>query len=170
MIRLIAFLGNPGKEYERTRHNAGWLVADELSFASELVWKEKFKGIVASRGGLILLRPRAFMNRSGESVGPCASFYRVAPEELLVVHDDIELSFGRFELRKGGGLGGHNGLKDIVRVLGTREFERLRIGISRPQHGAPARHVLSRFSPDEEAMLSELLTKAARLLESRMQG
>lgn len=146
------------------------MVAEELSFTRELVWKEKFKGMVASRGGVVFLKPGAFMNRSGESVGPCASYYRVAPSELLVVHDDMELSFGRVELRTGGGLGGHNGLKDIVRVLGTREFERLRFGISRPPRGAPAQHVLSRFSPEEEAELPALLTEAARLLETRLRA
>jgi PTH1 family peptidyl-tRNA hydrolase len=168
LIRLIVFLGNPGKEHERTRHNVRWMVADSLSFAHELAWKEKFKGLFATHRGATYLKPTTFMNRSGESVVACTAFYRIGPEELLVVHDDMELAFERVELRHGGGLGGHKGLKDIVRVLGTKDFERLRFGISRPARGTPSEHVLGRFSPDEEAVLPDLLRTGARLIEDRV--
>lgn len=168
MIRLVVFLGNPGREYERTRHNIGWMVAGALPFASELAWREKFKGLTASRAGTSFLKPTTFMNRSGESVGACASFFHVPPAEILVVHDDMERPFGCIELRTGGGLGGHNGLKDIVRVLGTRDFVHLRCGISRPARGNPSSHVLSRFSPEEEAELPGVLSEAAALLEEQL--
>jgi len=168
LVRLVVFLGNPGREHERTRHNVGWMIADGLSFAGELVWKEKFKGMVANRAGTTYLKPLTYMNRSGESVVACSTFYRIAFEELLVVHDDMELAFERVEVRKGGGLGGHNGLKDVVRALGSREFERLRFGISRPARGTPTDHVLGRFAPDEETFLPVLLAKAARLVEERV--
>jgi PTH1 family peptidyl-tRNA hydrolase len=144
------------------------MVAESLSFSVELAWKEKFKGTVAAYSGTTLLKPMTYMNRSGESVIACARFYRIPPEELLVVHDDMELAFGKVELRTGGGLGGHNGLKDIVRVFGTKEFGRLRFGISRPSRGTPSDHVLGRFSRDEESTLPELLSKAAVLLEDRL--
>jgi PTH1 family peptidyl-tRNA hydrolase len=141
------------------------MIADTLSFAGELVWKEKFKGMVATRAGTTFLKPLTYMNRSGESVVACTSFFRVGAEELLVVHDDMELAFERVEIRQGGGLGGHNGLKDVVRALGNREFVRLRFGISRPARGTPTDHVLGRFSPDEETFLPVLLLQAARLIE-----
>ncbi len=146
------------------------MVAESLSFRSRLAWKEKFKGFVAVNGGTAFLKPTTFMNRCGESVGTCASFYRVEPGELLVVHDDMELEFSKIELRTGGGLAGHNGLKDIVRVLGTKEFERLRFGISRPARGSPAQYVLARFSRDEEPILTDLTARAAALVESRIRS
>lgn len=167
---MVVFLGNPGRQYERTRHNAGWLVADALSFSSRLAWKEKFKGLVALYEGVAFLKPTTFMNRCGESVGACAAFYRVEPGQLLVVHDDLEIDFGRVELRSGGGLAGHNGLRDIVRVIGTRDFERLRFGISRPPHGKVSQYVLSRFSREEEPLVADLAAKAALLVESRTRG
>ena len=168
MVKLVVFLGNPGREYERTRHNAGWMVAESLSFFARLFWKKKFKGMVAAYSGAAFLKPTTYMNRSGESVIACARFYRIPPEELLVVHDDMEFAFGKVELRTGGGLAGHKGLKDIVRVFGTNEFERLRFGISRPSHNTPSAHVLGGFSPDEETILPGLLSKAADLLEGRL--
>ena len=168
MIRLVVFLGNPGKEYERTRHNIGWMVADALPFASGLSWREKFKGLTASRLGTTFLKPTTFMNRSGESVAACASFFHIRAEEILVVHDDMERPFGRIELRLGGGLGGHNGLKDIVRTLGTPDFVHLRCGISRPARGTPSSHVLGRFAPEEEAELPGILERAAALLEKQL--
>lgn len=166
MIRLVVFLGNPGREYEKTRHNVGWMVADSLSFS--LAWREKFKGLLAERSGVRFLKPATFMNRSGESVIACASFFRIAAPEILVVHDDLELTFERVDLRDGGGLAGHNGLKDIARVLATRDFGRLRVGISRPKRGNPSGYVLSRFSPEEEALLPGVLSHAAGLLEERL--
>lgn len=170
MIRLVAFLGNPGRAYERTRHNVGWMVAEALPFAGQLEWKEKFKGLLAAYGSVRLLKPLFYMNRSGESVGACASYYRITPAELLVVHDDMQLDFGEIETRSGGGLAGHNGLKDIARVLSTRDFERLRFGVSRPGRQAPARYVLERFSPHEEGLLPQLLDRAAALIERRLQS
>ena len=166
MVRLAVFLGNPGGDYARTRHNAGWMVCEALSFADSLVWQRKFSGMVASTGSLILLKPETLMNRSGESVGACARYFRLGVEDLIVVHDDIELPFGEVVVKSGGGLGGHRGLRDIVRVLGSGDFYRLRIGVSRPPHGEVASYVLSRFSKEEEADIPALLAKAARELES----
>jgi PTH1 family peptidyl-tRNA hydrolase len=169
MIRLAVFLGNPGREYERTRHNLAWLTADALSFTPDLVWQKKFKGETAQHrtaaGIVYLLKPATFMNVSGESVLPAARFYKIAPEELLVVHDDIELPFGEAAFRKGGGLAGHNGLRSISKVLGTPEFYRFRLGVSRPARGSVSAHVLGRFSPEEEISLPPYLEAAAKFLE-----
>jgi len=169
MIRIIALLGNPGREYAATRHNAAWLLADRLSFSGSLSWQEKFKGLYASfRDGeriLYLLKPETFMNLSGEAVQKLLAFFKIGTEELLVVHDEIELPFGTVGMRLGGGLGGHNGLRSVASALGTRDFYRFRIGVSRPKHGDVASYVLSRFSPEEEPVLDEYLRRAASIVE-----
>jgi len=133
--RLIVGLGNPGAEYEATRHNVGfWLVdqfADKLK--ATLAPQGKFFGRTARAGDLWLLQPTTFMNRSGQSVAALANFYKIAPDEILVIHDDLDLSPGGIRLKQGGGNGGHNGLKDIQARLGTPDFWRLRLGIGHPR-------------------------------------
>ena len=133
--RLIVGLGSPGAEYEATRHNVGfWLVdqfADKLK--ATLAPQGKFFGRTARAGDLWLLQPTTFMNRSGQSVAALANFYKIAPDEILVVHDDLDLSPGGIRLKQGGGNGGHNGLKDIQARLGTPDFWRLRLGIGHPR-------------------------------------
>ena len=139
---LVAGLGNPGREYERTRHNLGWLVLDELARRHGGSWRSKFSGSLAEvRLGdlrLGLLKPETYMNDSGTSVGAAARFFKVEPEHLLVVHDDVDLEPGRLQARAGGGLAGHNGLRSLAQHLGSQEFERLRIGVGRPGRGDPA--------------------------------
>jgi peptidyl-tRNA hydrolase, PTH1 family len=162
--RLVVFLGNTGERYRLTRHNAGWIAAESLSFADALVWRQKFKGRYATHGGRVFLLPETLMNRSGDSVAPCMSFYRIAASELVVVHDDVEIAFGRVERKRGGGMAGHNGLRDIVRVAGA-DFFRIRIGIGRPPRGDMSSFVLSRFSPEEEAELPPIMQRAAALVE-----
>lgn len=168
MMKLIAFLGNPGREYERSRHNIGWMVADLLTDRYGLSWQEKFSGklalLAAQRCKVSLLKPATFMNRSGMSVSRALSFFSVDPDECTVVHDDLELAFGRVDLKHGGGTGGHNGLKSISQELGTNEFGRLRIGIGRPARGSVSSYVLGRFSSEEEAELPEILERAAAVL------
>lgn len=168
MTRIIAFLGNPGREYERSRHNAGWMVADLLTERYALSWQEKFSGrlaLLTTAGRKVrLLKPAAFMNRSGISVSRALSYFSIDPKECVVVHDDLELAFGRVVFKKGGGTGGHNGLKSIIGQLGTKDFGRLRIGIGRPSRGSVSSYVLSRFSAEEEAELPGILEAAADLL------
>ncbi len=137
-IRLIAGLGNPGREYETTRHNAGFWWVDEFARLQNLSFKNetRFHGLTA-RGQLhgheiLLLKPQAFMNASGRAVGALARFHKIAPAEILVVHDDLDLQPGAARLKQGGGHGGHNGLKDIIAHLGSRDFWRLRLGIGHP--------------------------------------
>ena len=169
MIRLITFLGNPGSQYEQTRHNIGWKIADALLPISNIQWQNKFKGLYGqkniNREKLYLLKPQTFMNKSGESVQALMHFFKLSPQELLVVHDDIELDFGFVEFKKGGGLAGHNGLRSIASVLGTRDFYRFRVGVSRPHHENVSSYVLSKFSLDEQIVLPILLEKAADALE-----
>jgi PTH1 family peptidyl-tRNA hydrolase len=168
---LVAGLGNPGREYERTRHNAGWLVLDELARRHGGSWKSKFSGSLGEvrldDARLALLKPETYMNDSGRSVGAAARFYKVEPEQLLVVHDDVDLEHGRVQARRGGGLAGHNGLKSLAQHLGSQEFLRLRIGVGRPGRGDPrpvADWVLSPFSPEDDA--EALVARGADAVEA----
>jgi len=168
---LVAGLGNPGREYERTRHNLGWLVLDELARRHGGSWRSKFSGSFADvRLGdlrLGLLKPETYMNESGRAVGEAARFYKVEPKGLLVVHDDVDLEPGRLQARAGGGLAGHNGLRSLAQHLGSQEFERLRIGVGRPGRGDPrsvSDWVLSGFAPEDD--LEALVAKSADAVET----
>jgi peptidyl-tRNA hydrolase, PTH1 family len=167
MIRAIIFLGNPGPEYAITRHNAAWCLLDTLPEAQG-TWQRKFHGLhmqVAMAGATrSLLKPLTFMNRSGDSVGALVAFYRFDPESILVVHDDVEMNFGCIGWKRGGGLGGHNGLKSITATLQTSDYFRLRIGVSRPSVGTVSSHVLGRFSDGEQARLPEVWRRAGDVL------
>jgi len=168
---LVAGLGNPGREYERTRHNVGWLVLDELARRHEGSWRSKFSGSLAEvRLGdarLALLKPETYMNESGRSVAAAARFFKVPVESLLVVHDDVDLEPGRLQARRGGGLAGHNGLRSLAQHLGSQDFLRLRIGVGRPGRGDPRPvkdWVLSPFAPEEDA--DALIARAADAVET----
>ncbi|MCL2075809.1 MAG: aminoacyl-tRNA hydrolase [Betaproteobacteria bacterium] len=133
--RLIVGLGNPGAEYEATRHNAGFRFLDRLAQKLGIVFapQGRFYGALARQGELWLLQPMTFMNRSGQAVGAFVNFYKIAPQAILVVHDDLDLQPGGIRVKKGGGNGGHNGLKDIQAALATPDFWRLRLGIGHPR-------------------------------------
>jgi peptidyl-tRNA hydrolase, PTH1 family len=168
---LVVGLGNPGREYERTRHNIGWRVADELARRHDGSFRSKFSGQIAEvRVGerkLALLKPETYMNVSGQSVAAASRFFKVAPEALLVVHDDVDLEPGRLQIRLGGGLAGHNGLRSISSTVGTQEFLRLRIGVGRPGRGdrrPVADYVLSEFEPEID--VGALVARAADAVET----
>jgi PTH1 family peptidyl-tRNA hydrolase len=168
---LVAGLGNPGREYAATRHNVGFMVADELARRLGGSWRAKFSGDLAEvrMDGLrlALLKPQTFMNESGRSVGAAARFFKVEPDDLLVVHDEVDLEPGRLQARLGGGLAGHNGLRSVAQHLGTPEFGRLRIGVGRPERGDPrpvADFVLSEFSPELD--VDSLVARAADAVET----
>jgi len=168
---LVAGLGNPGREYERTRHNVGWLVLDELARRHGGSWRSKFSGSLAEiRLGdarLALLKPETYMNESGRSVAGAARFFKVPPESLLVVHDDVDLEPARLQARRGGGLAGHNGLRSLAQHLGSQDFLRLRIGVGRPGRGDPrpvADWVLSPFAAEED--VEALVSRAADAVET----
>ena len=168
---LIAGLGNPGREYERTRHNVGWLVLDELARRHGGSFRSKFSGRLAeirlAESKLALVKPETYMNESGRSVGAAVRFFKVAPDALLVVHDDVDLEPGRLQARRGGGLAGHNGLRSIAQQLGTQDFLRLRIGVGRPERGdrrPVADYVLSPFEPEVD--VDALVARAADAVET----
>jgi PTH1 family peptidyl-tRNA hydrolase len=173
MIKLVTFLGNPGAEYAQTRHNIGWMLAEQGNFRS-LNWQKKFKGVFAQAvfwgEKTVFLKPETFMNLSGESVVACSQFFKIKPEEILVVHDELEFDFGRAGFKKGGGLAGHNGLRSIAKQLGTPDFHRFRLGISRPPHGNVSAWVLSKFSGSEQIVLPIFLEKAAQLLQEALES
>jgi PTH1 family peptidyl-tRNA hydrolase len=167
---LVVGLGNPGREYARNRHNVGWMVVDELARRHAASWKGKFSGQLAEvrldghRVGL--LKPETFMNESGRAVGAAARFFKLEPDAILVVHDEIDLEPGRLQARMGGGLAGHNGLRSVAAHLRSPEFLRLRVGVGRPNRGDPRRpadYVLSNFTAEEDA--ENIVARAADAVE-----
>ena len=168
---LVAGLGNPGREYAATRHNVGFLVADELARRHGGSWRSKFSGDLAEvrvdGARVALLKPQTYMNLSGRSVQPAARFFKVEPDALLVVHDEVDLEPGRLQLRAGGGLAGHNGLRSVAQALGSQEFLRLRVGVGRPQRGDPrpvSDFVLDPFDAHED--VDGLVARAADAVEA----
>ena len=164
-------LGNPGQQYEKNRHNAGFLFLDHLLNQHSGSWsnESKFHGIIATSfivgSKVILLKPQTFMNRSGLSVGSVARYYKFKAEEILLVHDELDFAAGVVKLKKGGGHAGHNGLRDIIANLGERDFYRARIGIGRPASGKPVSdYVLSNPTKEEQG----LMLSAFELLESQI--
>ncbi len=177
MILLVG-LGNPGDRYRDTRHNVGFMALDLIAERwGRPPWRSKFHAETAQvdvPGGredaerAILLKPQTYMNRSGDSVQPAAAFYKVRPENVVVVHDELDLPFGQVRLKAGGGAAGHNGLRSISLRLGTNDYTRVRIGIGRPPpdfHGSGADYVLQGFSPAEQADLAEVVQGAASAIE-----
>jgi PTH1 family peptidyl-tRNA hydrolase len=168
MVKLIVGLGNPGPEYELTRHNIGWLVADSLKPIDGNNWKSKFKGEYTDfsyKGEKVyVLKPQTYMNLSGESVQQLCQFFKVATQEILVLHDELDLPFGQIHFKKGGGLAGHNGLKSIAKHMGTQDFLRLRLGIGRPNRGSVSNWVLGQFPKEQDIELGVVLEKSAEAL------
>ncbi len=168
---LVAGLGNPGREHERDRHNVGWMVVDELASRHSGTFRAKFSGRVAELRidgrRVALLAPETYMNDSGRSVGAAARFFKVDPPDLLVVHDEVDLELGQLQLRVGGGLAGHNGLRSITQTLGTQEFARLRVGVGRPGRGdrrTIADFVLSPFEVEDDP--GKIVNRSADAVEA----
>lgn len=168
---LVAGLGNPGRDYARTRHSVGFMVCDELARRHGTSWRSKFSADVAELRldgrRLALLKPQTFMNESGRAVAAAVRFFKVPTKSLLVVHDEVDLEPGRLQARAGGGLAGHNGLRSIAQHLKTQEFLRLRIGVGRPERGdrrPVADYVLSPFEEDFD--VDALVARAADAVET----
>jgi PTH1 family peptidyl-tRNA hydrolase len=179
LIRLVVGLGNPGKEYERTRHNAGfWLVEHFASSKGIALRKDgKFKALVGQiqgtspAGAAWLLLPQGFMNASGQPVQMLAGFFRIKPEEILVIHDELDFPPGVARLKQGGGIAGHNGLKDISQRLATHEYWRLRLGVGKPPADAEgADYVLQRPPAEERAAIDSVIEKALEVLPLCLSG
>lgn len=169
--KLIAGLGNPGPKYQWTRHNAGFMVLDRLSHVAGIpVTKKRFSGLhgegIWHGERLLLLKPQTFMNLSGRSVAEALRFHKLSLHDLVVVHDDLDIPYGRIKLKEGGGHGGHNGLRSLIQELGGADFVRLRVGVGRPLHGDVVNYVLTNFSQEEIAGLAEILEGVLDILES----
>lgn len=175
-IQLIVGLGNPGNEYTGTRHNAGFWWVDQVcaETGSKLNLEAKFfghAGKLKNSSEVWLLKPTTFMNASGRSVGALAKFYKIPPEAILVIHDELDLPPGTVKLKKGGGHGGHNGLKDIAAQLGTPDFWRLRLGIGHPgDKNAVANYVLKEATRDEMRAIEENIDQSTTLLPLLLKG
>ena len=174
-MKLVAGLGNPGKEYEHTRHNMGFDVIDELARRwSVNVWKTDMKAEIASvvRFGekILLVKPLTYMNDSGNAVASISAYYQIEPDHIVVIHDDMDLEFGRIKVKAGGSAGGHNGIKSIDRSLGTPKYARVRMGVGHSKRGANAHDntvnwVLGGFGPDQRKQLPEFLADGAHAAE-----
>ncbi len=193
MIELVAFLGNYGEEYKNTRHNTAWLFEDSVRYLSNLSWQNKFKAEFAVEdykslvqkmvdlnilklrsdsslpvpencpSKIYFMKPLTYMNLSGQAVIEACKFYKIPSENVLIVHDEIELALGFLSLKWSGGLGGHNGLRSLKEVFGTPDFWRLRFGVGKPSNGSVADYVLGRFSQDESITLSQVFSVAEGL-------
>ena len=169
---LVVGLGNPGDQYENTRHNAGFRVVDELADRGDFpVQRLKFHALtntaVIGGQGVLVMKPVTYMNLSGEAVGEAARFYKLPPDHVLVISDDVDLPLGKLRLRKGGSAGGHNGLKSIIQHLGTDQFPRVKIGVGAKPHPDydMADWVLSKFAGEDLKTITEAVKKAADAVE-----
>ena len=174
MIRLVVGLGNPGKEYERTRHNAGFWLVERFAQSKGIVLRKdpKFKALVGKTAeGAWLLLPQSFMNLSGQPVQMLAGFFKIKPEEVLVVHDELDFPPGTVRLKQGGGIAGHNGLKDISQRLATHEYWRLRLGVGKPPAGTEgADYVLEKPPAEERAEIDAAIDKSLAVLPQILAG
>jgi len=165
-LRLVVGLGNPGNNYENTRHNAGFMVADKIAQDFNISYNKTKFGAIFGRGSIedvdvVLAKPMAFMNRSGPPLQQLAHYFRISGEDMLVIHDDIDLAFGRIKIKEKGGHGGHNGIRSIMDAFGGGEFMRLRIGVGRSEAGENVTgHVLGRFSEDKAEMVTRVIAVA----------
>jgi PTH1 family peptidyl-tRNA hydrolase len=166
-VRLIVGLGNPGAEYAATRHNIGFVVLDRLAADAGATWEKssKWEAVSAKRGEVILVKPISFMNRSGHPLFAIAQFYKIRPQEILVVLDDFALPLGRLRIRPDGGTGGHNGLESIIVQFGTEEIPRLRIGIGGTPGEGAVDHVLGRFLEEEKPVASATVDRAVEAVK-----
>jgi PTH1 family peptidyl-tRNA hydrolase len=174
LIRLVVGLGNPGKEYERTRHNAGFWLVERFAQASGIVLRKdpKFKALVGKHAdGTWLLLPQSFMNLSGQPVQMLAGFFKIKPEEVLVIHDELDFPPGTVRLKQGGGIAGHNGLKDISQRLATHDYWRLRLGVGKPPAGTEgADYVLQKPPAEERAAIDAAIEKSLAVLPQIVAG
>ena len=179
MIRLVVGLGNPGSEYERTRHNAGFWLVERFASSQGLHFRKdpKYQALVArmpvagNGGGAWLLLPQSFMNASGRAVQMLAGFFRIKPEEILVVHDELDFAPGVARIKQGGGIGGHNGLRDISQRLASHDYWRLRLGIGHPgDKNVVADYVLHKPSAEDKALIDEAIARSLEVLPQCLSG
>lgn len=171
-MRLIVGLGNPGKEYAKSKHNVGFMVLDSYAKLNNLkfVKETKFQGELIKLSDAVLLKPRTFMNNSGVSVRAVAQFFQIAPEDILIVSDDLDLPFAKLRLREKGSAGGHNGLKSVIEYLGSSNFNRLRIGIDRDSDKEVVDYVLGKLSKEQSKILDDVLIETNNIVDSFIKG
>ncbi len=173
-MKIIVGLGNPGKPYEHTRHNIGFDVIDALAKKWDApLTNSKFNGMYATvhrpEGKVLLVKPLTYMNLSGECVRPLMDYFDIDVKDLIVIYDDLDLETGKLRLRQKGSAGGHNGIKSLIQHLGTQEFNRIRIGVSRPPAGMKvADYVLSKFSKEENIIMADAIDNSVRAIEASL--
>lgn len=175
MIRLVVGLGNPGKEYERTRHNAGFWLVERFAASSGVHFRNdaKYQALVARHegSGAWLLMPQSFMNASGRAVQMLAGFFKIRPEEILVVHDELDFPPGVARVKQGGGIAGHNGLRDISQRIGSHDYWRMRIGVGKPPPGTQGGdYVLQKPAPEERALIDQAIDRALQVFPELLKG
>ena len=169
-MKLIVGLGNPGRKYKDTRHNAGFMVVDELAAKYNInLRKEEKKSVVAKERlkgeKIILAKPQTFMNKSGQSVQELANYYKIASEDILIIYDDLDLDPGQLKIKPKGGHGGHNGVRSVINCLGAKNFARVRIGIGRPEYRSVTDYVLEKFSSEERNQVEDALNNGVKAVE-----
>jgi len=170
-LKLIVGLGNPGTRYARSRHNIGFMIVERFAHARGLRFARKRFNAEIAEGGIagarvMIAKPQTFMNSSGEAIGKLFAFYKIAPSDLLVVYDDLDLPLGKMRLRPKGSAGGHHGMESIIARVGTSDFPRLRVGIGRPNPDDDIDHVLGAFAHDERAAMNETFARAVEAIEA----
>ena len=165
-MKLVVGLGNPGRKYKSTKHNVGFMCLDYFAKENKLKFKKdnKFSGETLRMGNLVLLKPHTFMNESGQSVRKIMNFYNISENDILIIHDDLDLPLGKTRLREKGSSAGHNGIKSIMSNIQTEEFKRVRIGIDKNPLYEPKNYVLSSFSKKEKALVEPILIKVSEII------
>lgn len=174
-MKLIAALGNPGQKYEKTKHNTGFMALDHYLKDSNLTLdKDKFEGFWTKQKingeDVIFLEPQTYMNDSGKSIAQIANFFKIKPEDILVIHDDMDMPVGKIRIRKNGKSGGHNGIKSIIACLGTTEFNRLKIGIQHPQKQSVVSWVLTPFAGEQQKQMDQAFETSEKIIEDFVSG
>lgn len=175
-MKMIVGLGNVGTRYDETRHNTGFMVVEQLArdyhlgaFTHEKVEAVTVTGLINGEK-VMLVKPTTFMNESGRAVKPLMDYYGIDLQDLVVINDDLDLPVGRMKIKPGGAAGGHNGLKSLIAHLGTRDFQRIKIGIDHPKQGTVVAHVLGRFDKDERPVIDTVMATAERALVDWVSG
>ena len=174
-MKLIAGLGNPGKKYDQTKHNTGFMALDHYLNKNNLdLDKDKFEGLWTKQKingeDVIFLEPQTFMNDSGKSIAQVANFFNIAPEDILVIHDDMDMPIGKIRIRANGKSGGHNGIKSIMACLGTNNFNRLKIGIRHPQKESVVSWVLSPFNDEQQKLMDAAFDVSENIINDFIKG
>ena len=175
-MKMIVGLGNPGSKYKETKHNIGFITLDEFAVQHNMAFnKTKFEAVYAEgfigTEKILLVKPQTFMNDSGRAVRPLMDYYSIPIEDLVVVYDDMDMPVGKIRLRQKGGAGGHNGIKSLIQHLGTQDFNRIRIGVGRPQHNMTViQHVLSPFSKDDHAEMLHSVKESVDAIDHFIKG